>query len=431
MGQHSFSRTLGVIALAAFALRFALRAWRGANGFWTDGYTIFASLAQSMAAGDGYALPNGEITAFRVPFYPLFLLVTGGGNGQFWTVLVAQALASTGTVVLTGLIARRLFSPVTGLLAALLAACWPYAAWHDTALQESGLFAFLTALATWMLLQLRDRPTWWRAVATGLVLGMAILTRATLLPFALAALLWLALPSAMPSPVAKRLLAALLAGAGMLLALAPWLAYSAQVLGSPALGAEAGRALYAGNHALTFRYYPEASIDESRRLIFATQPLAERQQLRDLDPLAREDWYREQAVDDIRAHPARTVRYAAAKLVATFGPLPSPRKGGVADWLYALGWTPLFLLGLAGMWQSRANWRRDALFYALIGTFAAITALIWGHTSHRSYLDYYFIIFAAFAILRIFESPLGRSVLARLPHPVRRALANKAGDSGA
>lgn len=422
MGQHRFGRGLAMIAVIGSALRFGLRAMRGEADFWINGYTIFARLAQNMAQGNGYSLDGQTLTAFRVPFYPIFLAVTGGGQANFWTVLLAQSLASAGTVILTGLIARRLFDPVTGLLAAGMAALWPYAAWHDTALQESGLLAFLVALAIWLLLRLRDERGLGLALLSGVVLGMAILTRATILPFAICAFVWLALPTGSNTPMGKRLASAAICLVGMVMALSPWMVHSHNVLGAPALGAESGRALYAGNHEMTFLYYPGRSIDESRRALFAAQDPDELAALQNLNELEREDWYRARAIEEIGNHPLRTMSYGLAKLGAAFGPFPSPRKSAAVNWFYALGWVPVLLLGLAGMWLSRANWRRDALIYAGFGTFAAVTAAIWGHTSHRSYLDYYLIIFAASAIIRIAGTSAGRHMLARMPRIVRRGL---------
>jgi hypothetical protein len=46
------------------------------------------------------------------------------------------------------------------------------------------------------------------------------------------------------------------------------------------------------------------------------------------------------------------------------------------------------LLGLWGMLMRRAHWREDALTCALFISFAAVTAVFLGHTSHRRFLDW-------------------------------------------
>ena len=50
------------------------------------------------------------------------------------------------------------------------------------------------------------------------------------------------------------------------------------------------------------------------------------------------------------------------------------------------------------MWTSRRYWREHLIFYGLFISFAGVTALFHGHTSHRAYLDVYLIVFAAGAI---------------------------------
>ena len=52
-------------------------------------------------------------------------------------------------------------------------------------------------------------------------------------------------------------------------------------------------------------------------------------------------------------------------------------------------------LGLWGMWSGRQNWREHLIFYALFVSFAAVTAVFFGHTNYRAYLDVYWIVFAA------------------------------------
>ena len=53
------------------------------------------------------------------------------------------------------------------------------------------------------------------------------------------------------------------------------------------------------------------------------------------------------------------------------------------------------------LWHRRRQWREDAPIYAHLATFAAITAVLWAQTSHRSYLDVYLIVFAAGMLDRV------------------------------
>ena len=378
-------------------LRLAWGAVRGSERFFAEGYTLFFTLARQLAEGYGYAFPGEPPTAFRVPLYPLFLAGLTGGEPRYAPVLVAQVLVSTGTVVLAGLLAREWFGTRAGLIAAIICAVYPYYVLHDVTLQETGLFTFLTALATWLALTARRRGSIALAALAGLTLGAAILTRATLAPFALFAIAWLALPDAGWRPSRRAIALSLTCLAALLLTVSPWLVRAHDLTGRWTLGTEFGAAVFAGNHPLTFSHFPRESIDLSRAKVFASLTSTDRAELAQLsgDAAAESDWFLHRGVGWIARHPGSALEGALRKLAAAFGPLPVPRHGLLGDAVHALSFFPILLLALAMLWQRRRHWREDAPVHAHLVLFAGITAVLWAQTSHRSYLDIYLIVFAA------------------------------------
>ena len=394
---------LASIAALALALRLAWGALRGSERFFAEGYTLFFTLAGQLAGGYGYAFPGEPPTAFRVPLYPLFLAGLTGGEPNYAPVLVAQALVSTGTVVVAGLLAREWFSARAGLIAAAICAVYPYYVLHDVTLQETGLFIFLSTLATWLALIARRRGSVALAVLAGLTLGAAILTRATLAPFAMVAIVWLALPSAGWKPSRRGIAMSLTSLAAMLLTLSPWLVRAHDLTGRWTLGTEFGAAVYAGNHPLTFSHFPRESIDRSRAEVFGSLTPADRAELARMngDEAGQSDWFLAHGVEWIADHPGQAMLGAVRKLAAAFGPLPVPRRVLLGDAVHALSFFPILLLALALLWQRRRHWREDALVHAHLVLFAGITAVLWAQTSHRSYLDVYLIVFAAGMLDRV------------------------------
>ena len=332
-----------------------------------------------------------------MPLYPLFLAGLTGGEPRYAAVLVAQALASVGTVVLAGLLAREWFGPRAGLIAAAICAIYPYYVLHDVTLQETGLFTFLSALATWLALIARRRGSLALAALAGLTLGAAILTRATLAPFALFAIAWLALPTSGWRPSRRAIAMSLTCLSATVLTLSPWLIRAHDLTGRWTLGTEFGAAVFAGNHPLTFSHFPRESIDLSRAEVFASLTPADRAELAPLadNGAAESDWYLARGLAWIAHHPGEALEGAVRKLAAAFGPMPVPRKGLLGDAVHALSFFPILLLALAMLWQRRRHWRQDALVHAHLVLFAGITAVLWAQTSHRSYLDVYLIVFAA------------------------------------
>jgi uncharacterized membrane protein YoaK (UPF0700 family) len=63
------------------------------------------------------------------------------------------------------------------------------------------------------------------------------------------------------------------------------------------------------------------------------------------------------------------------------------------------------ILGLAAMFFYRKSWREHLILYALFVSFAAVTAVFFAHTSHRSYLDVYWIVFAAGLLAELRRAP--------------------------
>src|SRR5437899_6406468 len=49
----------------------------------------------------------------------------------------------------------------------------------------------------------------------------------------------------------------------------------------------------------------------------------------------------------------------------------------------------------------RRDWRTHLPIYLLFLSFVAVTAVFWAHSSHRSHLDVYLIVFASAGIRRI------------------------------
>ena len=83
----------------------------------------------------------------------------------------------TGTALCAFLIGRHIFNASVGILACGITAFYPYYVMHDTALQETGMITFCTALSVWLLLRastLNRNRDWFLA---GLVLGAITFVR--------------------------------------------------------------------------------------------------------------------------------------------------------------------------------------------------------------------------------------------------------------
>ena len=396
-------------AALAFALRIAARLHSGSADFWENGYTLFFDMAQSIAAGKGIAI-EGVPTTFRVPLYAIFLAALTMGHKAFWPIAIAQSLIGAGTAVCAALLARQMFrgpaASRAATLAAAITAVYPYYVVHDTAMQETALFTLLTLVTVILAQRIARTGALAPAAICGLLLGLDVLTRAPIALFALIVPIWLISK--------KRAVPALLCTLLLALTIFPWLWRSYKLTGEPLLTTESGLELWNGNNDLLFRYYPRESVDVSIHAHLSALTVQDQRELSQLggNEALIDHWFLHKGLAYIRAHPWLTFTNGLRKIAATFDWLPTPRRSLGRTLAHVFSFGPVMALGLWGMWRRRSKWREDSLIYLMFAQFLVVTAVYFGQTDHRVYLDVYWIIFAAGALAKA-PSVIGAPLAAR------------------
>src|SRR6185437_904746 len=381
------------IAAFAIPLRIVARlCYSGISNFWVDGYIFFFNLAQSIAHGQGIAL-DGVATGFRTPLYSIFLAGLTLGHQAFWPIVIAESVIGAGTVVCTALLTVRIFpgpaAAKASIFAASITAVYPYYVFHDTAIQETGLFTFLTLLSVLLLLTTARKGNAVTGAEAGLILGLDVLTRATIAPFGLLAPLWLVWH--------RRTRAGVVCGLVLLATIMPWVVRNYLVLGDATLSTETGLEFWTGNNGFLFRYYPRQSSDISQDYALGRLTPADRQKVDSTATSEAETsrFFFHKGLQYVKAHPIQFIIDGLRKNLAAFNWLPSPRRGLLIDLAHFFSFGPVMLLGIWGMFWHRAHWREDCLIYFLFAIFILVTGIFWAHTSHRVYLDVYWIAFAS------------------------------------
>ena len=379
---------------AAVLVRVGVRVAFGEEYFWTGSYDIYYGMAKNIASGSGFS-------TFRPPLYPLFLAVTTLAGKSYLLIILPQALMGAGTALCAFLIGRHLFGSTAGLLACGMNAFYPYYVMHDTALQETGMVTFGMALAVWLLLRaktLNRKRDWFLA---GLALGLVTLVRASVVPTVVAALVWTALWGAQ-GDVWERLQKSLIVLLAFSVTVTPWLIETYRLTGAPVLSSDTGRSLWIGNNSETFSYYPVESIDRSADEAMSKLTAGELAELEQLanDKIAFSNWFSRRARVFIQSNPRLVLQRAFRKLEAGFSWRLNPQREPLAQAAYALGYVPVIVLGLAGM--ILAGRKSEVILIGMLFlAFMGVTALFWAHTSHRSYLDVYLMVFAASVVIRV------------------------------
>ena len=395
--------------IAAFGVRLGVRIAFGEEYFWTNSYSAYYDLALNVISGKGLCFET--TCAWWPPLYPLFLAFTALFGKHYLLIVVPQALIGTGTVLLAFLIGTEIFGSRVGLVASVITTFYPYYVMHDTALQETGMVTFVVALSIWLLVRaarLNRRRDWFSA---GLALGAIALTRASTASFIPLALVWTAWIGA-PGSIGQRLHKTVLIVLALSLTVSPWLIRTWRVSGAPVLSSQTGRALWIGNNAETFSFYPYQSIDLS------AAAAAERLSPEDWAELKRVSgneiqmsrWFAVKAVTFMREHPSLILQRSFRKLLAGFSWRLNPLREPLVQWSYFAFYAPVSILGAFGMFVARRR-RETLLIIMAFISFIGVTAVFWAHTSHRTYLDIYLIIFAA----AVLDRTIG------LLDPIRRA----------
>jgi 4-amino-4-deoxy-L-arabinose transferase-like glycosyltransferase len=390
---------LGAVLTFAFLIRFSIRLSFGKGSFWEHGYSLYYTLAENIVSGKGFCFDS--TCAWLPPLYPLFLTLPVLSGGNYLLIVGLQSFFGAGTALCAFLIGRQIFSTFVGILACAMVSLYPYYVVHDTALQETGMVTLFTALSVWLLLRasrLNRNRDW---ILAGLALGAIPLIRNSAAPAVVVGAVWCAVWGTHGN-YSTRLQKMLILVLTITIVTAPWLMRNYRIVGAPILTSQTGRALWTGNNPQTFSHYPAESIDRSREEAIRALSDKEHTDLKRLenDESGQSSWFSQRAITYIRQNPLRVAIGMLRKLEAAFSWRLNPVREPLAQVTYSLGYVPIAILGPVGMFL--AGWRREVILVGLLFiAFGCVTAVFWAHTSHRSYLDVYWIVFTASVLERL------------------------------
>jgi 4-amino-4-deoxy-L-arabinose transferase-like glycosyltransferase len=235
-----------VVAVAVYHYRMLIH-WSTQTPFDFDAIATYLPMAkQFLAEGPRFLLTERAVNV--PPFSFLFPALFGGEAtiqrqvNMGLSVLVILLLFRTGFVM---------HSRLAGVLAAAAYACsphfWPY---MSTASVEA-IYIFLMVAAVWALAE-GERGARWGFITAGVLLGLATMTRATILyflPLATVAGWWLARRANAQAPFWRGVRNASLIALAMV---APLIAKNLYLWGVSAVSTGAGVALLNGHHPLTW-----------------------------------------------------------------------------------------------------------------------------------------------------------------------------------
>jgi hypothetical protein len=332
-------------------------------------------LARNLLAGDGYVYEHLG-TPYRAYYSGLPYVSTTAGVFALWE-------SATAMLVVQALFAMALCAVVASLagpLAGLLTALHPALVYYDVRkLHPLGLDALLGALAVLCLVRGRH------AALCGFVLGLGVLQRGSLLPFAVFALVWLV---ARPAHRDRRPRTAALFIGGLSLAVAPWLARNATFFGRPLLVTTSGEHFFVGN----------VPPSVGGNLLPSGEPVLDahpglREELSGLDEVGQERLFWARGVTFAREHPAALTWRVVKKLGLfwTFGPQTGALYPRAYKYVYLAYYFALLALAIVGSIRlARGSPEERSTMVLILALFASVSlvhACFYVEMRHRWALE--------------------------------------------
>jgi hypothetical protein len=355
-------------------------------------------IAVNVARGDGYVScksiyfpfcgPGNDATAMREPLpVLLFALIALLTNESLLAAAASGVIVNLGVVVALFLLTRELCDTRTGVLAALLWACYlpPIRVLYP---QPSGDMLAALAITCGMFHFLRARSTnsRWDWLAAGVWFGLAILSRSAALFMALALTAGQLLPprSAKGTPdqsLIRRLgPAASFALAWMLIAL-PWYTRNYLVFDRPVIGSTlSGYYLYRQNHILPSDHYLRF-VSGAEFVPVIQAMVARRSDLQGTENEAAMDHvYREEALRVITAEPLRYLALSGYRFLMLWFDWGVKevyrRQNSPGDYLTMIQHALLLVGGVVGF---RGRWRRAWPLAVSVAVFSLIYMAVMAH----------------------------------------------------
>ena len=378
-------------------------------GIWAGQFTHpfpweYEQIATHLLSGEGYACPYlGTVyRALCMPGYPVFCALFYALMGHHPSLLlVLQCFIGAFSCLQIRSIGSIAFTdPAVGRIGAWAMAFHPglilYASKLHTLTLDLGVY--LAALWTW--LNLFQKPCTRSALWAGFFSGLAILFRATLLPFILLAITgFLGRASgARRGAFAKTGLILLVAG----ILVGPWLIRNALLFRRfPVWVSSGGYVLWIGNHpnASGGAHLPDG------RTAWEAAPPSMRQQVEQLDEMGQDRFFRDRVREFVQHHPGEALGLYAKKFLSFWW--FSPQTGLLYPKRYNHWYRGYYgiIVGLAGMgfWGLRRQlWALPlALLLGFTLSIALIQSAYYIDGRHRWTVEPILLLFAAQGILRL------------------------------
>jgi Tfp pilus assembly protein PilF/4-amino-4-deoxy-L-arabinose transferase-like glycosyltransferase len=342
--------------------------------------------AQRIAAGDWL----GTGVFYQAPLYPYFLAVLQILFGHdLWLIRLAQIVLGALSCAVIFLAGQLWIARAAGLAAGLFLAGYAPAIFYDSVIDKSVLDLLLVSVLLALTGMANRKPLPWLWLAAGALVGLLGLSRENALILAAMVPAWIAIRFG-NDPALGRLRWMLLFCAGLLFILVPVGLRNLSMGGEFKLTtSQLGANFFIGNNPVA-----DGTYDSVRKLIGEVQlegkdakRLAERGMGRTLNAGEVSDYWLRESFDYIGEHTVDWLALLGKKWLMVWNDREVEDSDDFyiyLNWsslLYGLSWIGRFgilaPLAAAGIWITRAQWRRLWFLYVMILALAASVAVFY------------------------------------------------------
>jgi 4-amino-4-deoxy-L-arabinose transferase-like glycosyltransferase len=413
MRSHLNSRVLLLILGVGLLIRLVLLYATRNTGLMIVDEQHYQTLALNLLHGRGFAWESGNLTSIRPPLYPAFvaLIWKMTGTESVVTIRMAQILLALANVYLVYRLGLLLFDSRVALLAVTGLCIYPSLLAFNVFILTEVLFTLLLTLMICGVVTLLRTKSAWVALGTGVVLGLAALTRSVLWPFP--AVLCPFVFLVMPGSRQRRFGIVALLLAGYTLVLAPWAIRNTRLQSVlTVVDTMGGISLRMGNYAHTplNRAWDPVTLQGDKSIFQDLR--AEHPDVSTWTEGQKEKWMLKKAMTYMLDHPELTFQRSLIKF-ANFWGLERTVIAGWQQGLYkpphwfaALGTVVIpmacvavMLFACLGIFLSPPNDPRVHIFLLLvIGFVAGMHTLAFGHERYHLPLIPLLLLYAAAAV---------------------------------
>jgi len=381
---------LSFVFLFAFVLRFSYCFFFKENILYIQTHIFgdtqqYIRIANNFLSGKGL-ISSPQIIAYRPPLYPLFLSgVYYLFGDSYWPIRIIQSILDALTCIMVYFLSKRLFNIQTAKISAYICAIYPFFIFFTGFELTETLFIFLLTLTVLLWLKLKDLLSMGKSVFVGILSGLTVLCRPSVLLFIILSFvvlffLW--------GEEKRRKLEILIVFT--ILTILPWSIRNFYHFKKfVPLTTMTGSSLWEGNNPYAeggpCQYWPD--------------------EIRGLSEIEKDQYLINATKEIIKESPFRFIRLMGRKFVRFWN--IKPNYESFSSHLYNLvsffSYIPVMVTAIWGMFLTRRKWREILLFYLLFFSFTLVHVIFVGSVRYRVPVMTSMIIFSSYALSYIYN----------------------------